>query len=112
MSALSRREFVAGVLGAAALQHCRADPSALPDGELLLPGKASGHRLRDGGFGAARPARFERVRVAIVGGGAAGLSAAWRLGRAGLHDRVVLELDDAAGGTARAGASAVTPYPW
>jgi len=120
MSALSRREFVAGVLGAAALQHCRAAPATLPPGELFLPGKAAGHRLRDGALSLGRlgavspgrPERVERARVVIVGGGAAGLSAAWRLTRAGLRELVVLELDDAPGGTARAGASPVTPYPW
>ena len=63
MSRLSRREFVAGVLGAAALQHCRAAPAELPDGELLLPGKVAGHRLRDGVLAAARPARFEPASV-------------------------------------------------
>ncbi|HTV22702.1 MAG TPA: FAD-dependent oxidoreductase, partial [Polyangiaceae bacterium] len=112
MNGLSRREFVAGVLGAAALQHCRAAPPPLPPGELLLPGKAAGHRLRDGGLEVARPARFETARVVVVGGGAAGLAAAWWLARAGWRDVVVLELDDALGGTARSGASAVSAYPW
>ena len=50
--------------------------------------------------------------MGIVGGGAAGLSAAWGLERAGLRDFVVLELEDVPGGTARSGRSAVTPYPW
>lgn len=112
MSGLSRRQFVAGVLGAAAVQHCRAAPADLPDGELLLPGKAAGHRLRDATPNLARPARFERARVVIVGAGAAGLSAAWWLARAGLRDVVVLELDDVPGGTAQAASSTVTPYPW
>src|SRR5688572_21460308 len=112
MSGLSRREFVAGVLGAAALQHCRAAPPELPDGELLLPGKAAGHRLRDGAGAASRPASFEPARVLIVGAGAAGLSAAWWLARAGVRDVVLLELDDGPGGTARSGHSDVTPYPW
>lgn len=113
MSGLSRRDFVAGLLGASALARCRAAPLELPPGELLLPGKLAGHRLRDGGVDAAAPVtRFERASVVIVGGGVAGLSAAWWLERAGLSDVIVLELDHVAGGTARAGASAVTPYPW
>lgn len=112
VSGLSRREFVAGLLGTAALQHCRSAPLALPDGELLSPGKAAGHRLRDAPPAALRPASFERARVLIVGAGAAGLSAAWWLSRAGMRDLVVLELDDAPGGTARSGGSSVTPYPW
>lgn len=39
MSGLSRRDFVAGLLGASALARCRAAPLELPPGELLLPGK-------------------------------------------------------------------------
>ena len=58
------------------------------------------------------PTAGRDVPVAIVGGGVAGLSAAWRLERAGLRDFVVLELEDVAGGTSRSGTGAVTPYPW
>ncbi|MET0405000.1 MAG: FAD-dependent oxidoreductase, partial [Cystobacter sp.] len=45
-------------------------------------------------------------------GGAAGLSAAWRLAAAGVKDFRVLELDGEAGGTARSGKNAVSAYPW
>ena len=50
------------------------------------------------------PARFpdKRVRVAIVGGGVAGLSAAWELRRQGVEDFVVYELESRAGGNAAA----------
>jgi 2-polyprenyl-6-methoxyphenol hydroxylase-like FAD-dependent oxidoreductase len=41
---------------------------------------------------------WRRTQVAIVGGGVAGLAAAWWLQRAGLHDLLVLELDDVLGG--------------
>jgi monoamine oxidase len=132
MSPLSRRDFVATLLGGSAaaiaggpgtfagpavagsalLAGCRADDPVLPDGELLLPGKAAGHRLRDGIGDAVAPARFERTRVVIVGGGASGLCAAWWLARAGVSDLVVLELDDVPGGTARSGVSALSAYPW
>ena len=54
----------------------------------------------------------ERAGVVIVGAGVAGLAAAWHLERAGVRDVVLLELEDAPGGNARAGASAVTGYPW
>jgi phytoene dehydrogenase-like protein len=47
-----------------------------------------------------------------VGAGAAGLSAAWRLRAAGLENFLVLELDDAPGGTARSGQSSVSAFPW
>jgi monoamine oxidase len=115
MSGVSRRDFVVGLLGAPALLGgCRLQSAPLPDGELLLPGKAAGHRLRDAPTGPSTPAlaRFERARVVVVGAGAAGLSAAWWLDRAGVKDVVVLELDDVAGGTSRSGASELTAYPW
>jgi len=55
---------------------------------------------------------FERHQVIVVGGGIAGLSAAWELRRRGINDVLVLELDDTSGGTARGGTSPITPYPW
>jgi protoporphyrinogen oxidase len=58
------------------------------------------------------PESWQDVTVAVLGGGVAGLSAAWALDRAGLTDFLVLELEDAPGGTARSGSDAVTPYPW
>jgi len=70
-----------------------------------------GHRLRDGLLGAA-PRESRRVAVAIVGGGIAGLSAAWQLQRKGLRDFVVLEMEPEAGGNARSGRNEVSAYPW
>ena len=58
-----------------------------------------GHRVRSPL--ADRPEPSGRVDVAIVGGGVAGLSAAWALRGAGLSV-AVYELADGAGGTARA----------
>lgn len=55
---------------------------------------------------------IRRATVVIVGGGIAGLSAAWRLMRAGVSDLVVLELESAPGGNARYGENEVTAYPW
>ncbi|MDB4932281.1 MAG: hypothetical protein JWM10_4765, partial [Myxococcaceae bacterium] len=59
-----------------------------------------------------RADRVERAAVVIVGGGVAGLSAAWRLARAGLDDVALLEIDPVLGGTARAGSSALGGHPW
>jgi protoporphyrinogen oxidase len=122
MSGVSRRQFVAGLLGAPASLGagwlgstsfgCRAASVPIPDGELLLPGKAAGHRLRDHVAAPGAVVRRERARVAVVGAGASGLCAAWWLARAGVSDVRVLELDEAMGGTAQCGASALTPYPW
>jgi glycine/D-amino acid oxidase-like deaminating enzyme len=80
-------------------------------GGFVDDGGARGHRLRDLAP-AEPPRRTERVPLVIVGGGMAGLSAAWRLRRAGFADFVLLELEDAAGGNARAGENEVSAYPW
>lgn len=112
MTSPSRRQFVAALLGLPAALACRSGAVELPPGELLLPGKAAGHRLRDGLGGGEAPARFERTQVVIVGGGASGLCAGWWLERLGVRDAIVLELDDVVGGTAQSGESALTRYPW
>ncbi len=70
-----------------------------------------GHAIRDGQ--PVRPGRERtRVPVVIVGGGVAGLAAAWRMRRHGFEDFVVLELEAAAGGNSRSGRNEVTGYPW
>jgi phytoene dehydrogenase-like protein len=83
-----------------------------PAGEIVGADAAAGHRLR--GAPPELPASAPRLRtgVAIVGGGIAGLSAAWRLARAGVTDVTVLELERAPGGTARAGVAAGLGCPW
>jgi glycine/D-amino acid oxidase-like deaminating enzyme len=48
----------------------------------------------------------------IVGGGIAGLSAAWRLHKRGFRDFVLLEMNDSAGGNSRSGENEVSAYPW
>ena len=80
-------------------------------GEILGAAHQLGHHLRDG-FRFPPRGRTERVSVAIVGGGVAGLAAAWRFRKAGFRDFILLELEQTVGGNARAGRSNVTPYPW
>ena len=72
---------------------------------------ALGHRLRDGASMPA-PRRTVRVPVVIVGGGIAGLSAAWQLERGGFRDYVLLEMEREAGGNSRGGENVVSRYPW
>src|SRR5437870_10191091 len=58
------------------------------------------------------PRRTERCPVVIVGGGIAGLSAAWRLRERGFSDFVLLEMNAQPGGNARWGENEITVYPW
>ncbi|MEP6592321.1 MAG: FAD-dependent oxidoreductase, partial [Acidobacteriota bacterium] len=53
-----------------------------------------------------------RVPVVIVGGGIAGLSAAWRLRNKGFEQFVVLEMGARPGGNSRWGENETSAYPW
>ncbi|MGI5864443.1 MAG: flavin monoamine oxidase family protein [Myxococcales bacterium] len=105
---LTRREFLAAVLGApvAAAACRRRRPEPTFGGRLLGQSSELGHKLL--GAVAAKPGSPREVEVAIVGGGIAGLSAAWRLVRAGFTDFEVLELEPQPGGTSASEAS----FPW
>jgi hypothetical protein len=114
----SRRELLTAGLASLAAgclpAHQRDERVDHIRGALLGPSEGRGHSLRDGGAALrSRPvAERQRVDVAILGGGVAGLSAAWRLSRAGVDHFAVLELEDELGGTSRAGENHVTSYPW
>ena len=111
----TRREILAAFLGVpAALAACRkGEAPRLPDGEIVGASDGLGHRLRDGMRVEVPAENWEEVGVVIVGGGVAGLTVAWRLLRAGFEDFVLLELEPAAGGTARSDdRHGVVPYPW
>ena len=111
---MTRRDVLAAFLGLpAALAACRSrEAPRLPDGEIVGASDALGHRLRDGIRITPPDDRWERTGVVIVGGGVAGLSAAWRLLGAGFDDFVLLELEGAPGGTSRSGTSPLVSYPW
>ena len=111
----TRREILAAFLGLpAALAACGSEGEVrLPEGEIVGASDRIGHLVRDGLKVEPGADAWERAGVVIVGGGVAGLAAAWRLLRAGFEDFVVLELEPAAGGTSRSGdAHGVVPYPW
>ena len=61
-----------------------------------------GHKLREHASFPAATA-IEKHTVVIVGGGIAGLSAAWRLSKKGLGDFVLLEMNEQPGGNSRWG---------
>jgi monoamine oxidase len=115
---LSRRDMLTSLLGApfvaSSLASCgESDPAPEVEGNILGPRMELGHALRDGApLGDFDGAPRRRVKVAILGGGPAGLSAAWRLARRGEDDFVVIDMEPVVGGTSRSGRSEVTPYPW
>ncbi|MCC7541425.1 MAG: FAD-dependent oxidoreductase [Deltaproteobacteria bacterium] len=53
-----------------------------------------------------------RVPVIVLGAGASGLAAAWRLVRRGRSDLLVVDLEPRIGGTSTWGRNAVSSYPW
>ena len=111
---LTRREVLAAFLGVpAALAACRSpNTPRFPEGEIVGASDVIGHRLRDGLNITPSQDQWQRVKVVIVGGGVAGLSAAHRLLKAGFDDFALIELERAPGGTARSGASPLVAYPW
>jgi protoporphyrinogen oxidase len=113
---MNRRELLAAFLGVPfALASCRSTqaPPPLPEGEIVGASDGIGHLIRDGLRPEPAADAWERAGVVIVGGGVAGLAAAWRFLRAGFEDFALLELEESPGGTARAGdAHGVVPYPW
>src|SRR5260221_876790 len=111
---LSRRDLLTAFLGApfAAMAGRRTPRVDLPPGEIAGASDAVGHRLREGHRDLPAADAWTSRDVVIVGGGIAGLAAAWRFARSGFHDYTLLELEPVAGGTARSGVSPVSAYPW
>ena len=70
-----------------------------------------GHRIRDGAS-FSKPKQRIQAPIVIVGGGIAGLSAAWRLDKLGFREFVLLELESQAGGNSRWGESEAGDFPW
>ncbi|MBI2362823.1 MAG: NAD(P)-binding protein [Elusimicrobia bacterium] len=111
---LTRRALLAAGAAAAgaALVPWRGlfDPRRRVEGRLVGPSHALGHRLRSGSFPA--PSSSRRTGVLVAGAGAAGLSAAWRLRRAGFEDFLVCDLEPEAGGNSRSGSWPASAFPW
>ena len=111
---LSRRELLTLLLGApAAFAACKVgEDRPFPAGEIVGQSADLGHILREGRAFDVPQDNWETKKVAIVGAGIAGLSAAWHLDRSSFNDFVVLELEREPGGTARSGKGEPVGYPW
>jgi hypothetical protein len=111
---LSRRQLLTTFLGAPlAMAACRESSARrFPDGEIVGQNVDLGHLLREKRHFEVSRDNWRDVKVAIVGGGVAGLSAAWKLSRSGFHDLVLLELEKEIGGTSQSGKGQPVDYPW
>lgn len=112
---ISRRELLATFLGAPfALAACRdqSAPARFPDGEIVGQNATLGHVLREGKTFDVAADNWRSVKVVIIGGGVAGLSASWKLSRQNFNDYVLLELEKEIGGTSRSGTGQPVSFPW
>jgi hypothetical protein len=106
---VSRRKFL--VAGSASLVGLSLKGGRPIAGGFVNDSFQLGHKLRErASFPPTRA--VERHAVVIVGGGIAGLSAAWRLHKRGLRDFVLLEMNEQPGGNSRWGQNEITAYPW
>ena len=114
MTTLSRRELLTLFLGAPfAFAACERNATTpLPDGEIVGQSDGLGHIIREGRTFDVPPGNWQTVKVAIVGGGIAGLTAAWNFKKNDFSDFVLVELEKAVGGTSRSGKGAPVDYPW
>lgn len=112
----TRRDVLIGgatLAGAAVFWHYA--PSYFPaqevPGEIVGGSSSLGHRLRDA-TPFPEPTETLTHKIVIVGGGIAGLSAAWKLQKSGIDDFLLFELEKDVGGTATCGSNAASSYPW
>ncbi len=100
--------FAALACGAASLLR-GARPQAIP-GNIVGASSSVGHLLRDGVL--PEPSETTREDIVIIGGGMAGLSAAWKLQKLGVKHFTLLELEADVGGNSVSGENSVSAYPW
>ena len=110
----TRREILSAFLGLPlALSACRSSSAnKFPDGEIVGANVNVGHILRENRNIEPPANNWETIKVAIVGGGISGLSAAWKFKKENFNDFVLLELENKIGGTSQSGESNLVGYPW
>ena len=111
---LTRRELLTAFLGAPlAYAACNSGrEQKFPDGQIVGQSVSLGHILRENRSFEVPADKWETRKVAIIGGGIAGLSAAWKLKKENFSDFVLLELEKEVGGTSASGHGDPVGYPW
>ena len=111
---LTRRELLTIFLGAPfAFAACELGESRrFPEGEIVGQSAGLGHVLRENRSFKVPADKWETKKVAIIGGGVAGLTAAWKFAKSNFNDFVLLELEKEIGGTAQSGRGEPVGYPW
>lgn len=108
----SRREILTAFLGSPfAFAACR-NVSAPVAGEIVGANVDVGHIIREMRGAEVPAANWETTGCAIIGGGASGLTAAYRFAKKNFTEFTLLELENRVGGTAQSGDDGVVPHPW
>lgn len=110
----TRREILKSFLGLPiALAACKSNSEIRPiEGEIVGANVNAGHILREHRNFEVPANNWENIKIAIIGGGAAGLSAAYKFAKNNFNDFLLLELEDKIGGTAQSGENSFIGYPW
>ncbi|MEO7660071.1 MAG: NAD(P)-binding protein, partial [Pyrinomonadaceae bacterium] len=108
------RELLASFLGSPLALVACGDVSTrkFPEGEIVGQNSSLGHVLRESRIFSVPADNWENTKVAIIGGGVAGLSAAWKFKKENFNDFALLELEKEIGGTSQSGIGDPVPYPW
>jgi len=110
---VKRRDLLVSFLGLSVAQACHRPAHRAPiPGALIDKAVNVGHVLRGAPPKPAATTPSESLDCLVVGAGASGLAAAWRLRGAGIDSLRVVDLEETAGGTSMSGANAVSAYPW
>lgn len=79
-------------------------------GRIVGANSKVGHLLRTGIT--TQPTVTKTIDTVIVGGGMAGLSAAWWFKKNNFKDFVLFEMDEEVGGNSSSGSNTISKYPW
>jgi len=114
MHEFTRREILTAFLGSPfALAACKSDSiKPFPAGEIVGQSVSLGHVLRENRSFEVPHDRWQSVKTVIIGGGVAGLTAAWHFKKENFNDFVLLELEKEVGGTSQSSVGNPVGYPW